>query len=154
HAARADARQVCVREGARDGWRRARWVEEPGGDGGEGGAGHSPGRPRLRGKCLRDSAEAAAGPRVTPLPPAGVQLVHFLTDGAIVERDGRAASSFRHRAFYVGRDMRELARTSQVDYVPLSLAEIPRLLEHRRLALDVALVQVSPPDDDGICSLG
>jgi acyl-CoA hydrolase/RimJ/RimL family protein N-acetyltransferase len=89
-----------------------------------------------------------------PSPPAGVQLIHFLTDGATAERDGRAASSFRHRAFYFGRDMRELARTSQVDYVPLSLAEIPRLLEHHRLALDVALVQVSPPDGDGMCSLG
>ena len=43
------------------------------------------------------------------LAPEGVQLIHFLTDGAVARRDGRPASHFRHRAFYIGRDMRELA---------------------------------------------
>jgi acyl-CoA hydrolase/RimJ/RimL family protein N-acetyltransferase len=87
-------------------------------------------------------------------PPAGVQLVHFLTDGATGELDGRPQTSFRHRVFYVGRDMWALAASSLVDYVPISLAEVPRLLESGRLAFDVALVQVSPPDSRGMCSLG
>jgi acyl-CoA hydrolase/RimJ/RimL family protein N-acetyltransferase len=87
-------------------------------------------------------------------PPAGVQLVHFLTDGAVVERDGRAGSSFRHLAFYFGRDMLGLRLCEGVDYVPMSLSEVPRLLESHRLAFDVALVQVSPPDEAGMCSLG
>jgi acyl-CoA hydrolase/GNAT superfamily N-acetyltransferase len=87
-------------------------------------------------------------------PPAGVQLVHFLTDGAVVERDGRAGSSFRHAAFYLGRDMLGLSRSDAVDYVPMSLSEVPRLLENRRLAFDVALVQASLPDEAGMCSLG
>src|SRR5262245_57823874 len=87
-------------------------------------------------------------------PPAGVELVHFLTDGAVAERDGRAVSAFRHSAFYLGRDMLGLSRSEGVGYVPLSLSEVPRLLEHHRLAFDVALVQVSPPDDAGMCSLG
>jgi acyl-CoA hydrolase/RimJ/RimL family protein N-acetyltransferase len=87
-------------------------------------------------------------------PPAGVELVHFLTDGAVEERDGRAVSSFRHSAFYLGRDMLGLSRSAGVDYVPMSLAEVPRLLEHHRLVFDVALVQVSPPDAAGMCSLG
>ena len=89
---------------------------------------------------------------VTPL--AGAQLVHFLTDGAGTERDGRSRSAFRHRVFYVGRDMRKLAPSGEVDYVPLSLTEVPRLLQTRRLAFDVALVQVSPPNREGMCSLG
>src|SRR5262245_9077074 len=87
-------------------------------------------------------------------PPAGVQLVHFLTDGATRELDGRPQTSFRHRVFFVGRDMQALAASSLVDYVPISLAEVPRLLESGRLAFDVALVQVSPPDSRGMCSLG
>jgi len=89
-----------------------------------------------------------------PAPPAGVQLVHFLTDGAVVEVDGRPRSSFRHRAFYLGRDMLRLSSSDSVDYVPLSLSEVPRLLESRRLTFDVALVQASPPDSAGMCSLG
>src|SRR5262245_13113748 len=87
-------------------------------------------------------------------PPAGVHLVHFLTDGAVLDRDGRARSSFRHCAFYLGRDMLRLSLSDGVDYVPMSLSEIPRLLESRRLTFDVALVQVSPPDAAGMCSLG
>jgi acyl-CoA hydrolase/RimJ/RimL family protein N-acetyltransferase len=87
-------------------------------------------------------------------PPAGVQLVHFLTDGAVPEVDGQARSAFRHRTFYLGRDMLRLSATDPVDYVPMSLAEVPRLLESRRLALDVALVQASPPDAAGRSSLG
>ena len=87
-------------------------------------------------------------------PPAGVHLVHFLTDGAVLDRDGRARSSFRHCAFYLGRDMLQLSLSDGVDYVPMSLSEVPRLLESRRLTFDVALVQVSPPDTAGMCSLG
>ena len=87
-------------------------------------------------------------------PPAGVQLVHFLTDGATGQRDGRPWSAFRRRAFYVGRDMLELGAAGGVDYIPMSLAEVPRLLRSGQLALDVALVQVSPPDERGACSLG
>ena len=87
-------------------------------------------------------------------PPAGVQLVHFLTDGAATEISGRLRDSFRHRAFYLGRDMRELVSSGGVDYVPISLAEVPRLLDSGRLAFDVALVQSSPPNGDGMCQLG
>jgi acyl-CoA hydrolase/RimJ/RimL family protein N-acetyltransferase len=87
-------------------------------------------------------------------PPAGVQLVHFLTDGATGQRHGRPWSAFRRRAFYVGRDMLELGAAGGVDYIPMSLAEVPRLLRSGQLALDVALVQVSPPDERGACSLG
>jgi len=50
--------------------------------------------------------------------------------------------------------VRALLGTGQVEYVPVSLPEIPRLLRSGRLHLDVALVQVAPPDPDGTCSLG
>jgi acyl-CoA hydrolase/RimJ/RimL family protein N-acetyltransferase len=89
-----------------------------------------------------------------PSPPAGVQLVHFLTDGAVVEVDGQARSSFRHRAFFLGRDMLKLSGSDSIAYVPMSLSEVPRLLTSGRLAFDVALVQASPPDAAGMCSLG
>jgi acyl-CoA hydrolase/RimJ/RimL family protein N-acetyltransferase len=83
---------------------------------------------------------------------AGVTLIHFLTDH--VGSGDPPATHYRHRVFYVGADMRRLAGSAQVDYVPISLAEVPRLLSTGRLPLDVALVQVAPPDADGTCSLG
>ena len=89
-----------------------------------------------------------------PDDPAGIELVHFLTDGAVGGRPDGSASSHRHRAWFVGSDMRSLARAGQVDYVPISLAEVPGLIDAGRLAFDVAFVQVAPPDAAGICSLG
>lgn len=79
-------------------------------------------------------------------------LVHFLTArraaGEITE------TGYRHRVFYVGLSERMLAESGRVDYLPLSLADAPRLFETRQMALDVAMVQVAPPDPDGTCSLG
>ncbi|MBF0304891.1 MAG: GNAT family N-acetyltransferase [Alphaproteobacteria bacterium] len=84
--------------------------------------------------------------------PADVALFHFLTTGALPE--GAARSRYRHRTFFVGSDMRELARDGVAEYVPISLAQVPRLVANGRLAADVALIQVSPPDDFGYVSLG
>ena len=84
--------------------------------------------------------------------PAGVALVHFLTDHVGVGDPPQ--TNYRHRVFYVGRDVRELLDTGEVDYVPVSLADVPGLFQTRRIPVDVAMVQVAPPDADGTCSLG
>ena len=47
-----------------------------------------------------------------------------------------------------------LGPSRKVEYLPLSLAEVPRLFDNGQLPLDVAMVQVAPPDPDGTCSLG
>lgn len=83
----------------------------------------------------------------------GVQLVHFLTDGVTVDFGKGPTSLFHHRVTFVGRDVRDLP-PSMVDYVPISLADVPALFSSRQQPLDVAFVQVAPPDDDGMCSLG
>ena len=83
----------------------------------------------------------------------GVVLVHFLTDRVGVGDPPETA--YRHRVFYVGADVRELdGPMRRVEYLPLSLPDVPVLFETGRLPLDVALIQVAPPDPDGYCSLG
>ena len=82
-------------------------------------------------------------------PPAGVVLTHFLTD-----RVGSGDTRYRHRTFYVGRDLRGLRAPTRLEYLPLSLADAPALMRSGRMPIDVALVQVAPPDADGMCSLG
>jgi acyl-CoA hydrolase/RimJ/RimL family protein N-acetyltransferase len=83
----------------------------------------------------------------------GVVLVHFLTDR--VGTGDPPQTAYRHRVFYVGTDVRDLlGPTRMVEYLPLSLADVPRLFDNRQLPLDVAMVQVAPPDPDGTCSLG
>jgi acyl-CoA hydrolase/RimJ/RimL family protein N-acetyltransferase len=85
-------------------------------------------------------------------PPEGVELVHFLTDRIGVGEP--PSTNYRHRVFYVGRDVQALLDSGSVEYLPLSLADVPRLIRSGRMPLDVALVQVAPPDPDGTCSLG
>ena len=66
--------------------------------------------------------------------------------------------SFRRRfslkLFFISASMRKAAFEGKIDYIPAYLSQIPRLFASHRIGLDVALVQVSPPDKFGYCSLG
>jgi len=83
-----------------------------------------------------------------------IQLIHFLTDKSILERDGKYQTALQHKVFFVGTDTREAVKQGKADYVPISLTQVPRMIENGKIPLDVALIQVSPPDDHGYVSLG
>jgi acyl-CoA hydrolase len=51
-------------------------------------------------------------------------------------------------------ELRELSKSGRLDVVPCHYSALPRMFAERRLPCDVGLVQVSPPDSDGLCSLG
>jgi hypothetical protein len=72
----------------------------------------------------------------------------------LTDRVGSGDMRYRHRVFYVGRDIRGLRVPTRLEYLPLSLADVPALMASGRMPVDVALVQVGPPDEDGMCSLG
>jgi acyl-CoA hydrolase/RimJ/RimL family protein N-acetyltransferase len=82
----------------------------------------------------------------------GVVLIHFLTDR--VGAGDPPRTSYRHRVFYVGRDVRALGESGWVEYIPLALGDVPGLFRNGQIPLDVAMIQVAPPDPDGTCSLG
>ena len=73
----------------------------------------------------------------------GVVLVHFLTDR--VGTGDPPRTYYRHRVFYVGRDVRALGESGWVDYLPLSLGDVPKLFRNGQIPLDVAMIQVAPP---------
>jgi acyl-CoA hydrolase len=81
--------------------------------------------------------------------PAGVVLTHYLSEGV-----GSDGTHYRHRSFFLGRDIRGTRAPGKLEYMPLSLADAPALLRSGRMPVDVALIQVAPPDTDGNCSLG
>jgi acyl-CoA hydrolase/L-amino acid N-acyltransferase YncA len=85
---------------------------------------------------------------------ADVQLLHFLTDGAILTKGVKTWTRFWHRVFFVGTDTREAIKQGQADYVPISVSQVPRLIENGRLPIDMAMIQVSLPDESGFVSLG
>ena len=62
---------------------------------------------------------------------------------------------FRITAFHVGPSVKHALEAGFCDYIPVHLSEIPRLCEpDGPLPIDVAIVQLSPPDADGFCSFG
>jgi acyl-CoA hydrolase/GNAT superfamily N-acetyltransferase len=87
-----------------------------------------------------------------PLPD--VQLYHFLTDGAVVQKNGVPKTRYRHRCFFISSDVRMAVALGMADYIPISLAQVPQLIENGRIPIDVALIQVSLPDEYGYVSLG
>lgn len=87
-------------------------------------------------------------------PVADIRLVHFLTDGVIPVLRGGPVTRFRHKVFFVGSDTRGLVGKGKVEYIPISLSQVHWLIDTGRIPVDVALIQVSPPNGQGRCSLG
>lgn len=83
-----------------------------------------------------------------------VEIVHLHTEGLAPYAAPEKAKSFRTNALFVGENLREAIAAGRADYVPVFLSEIPCLFRKGILPIDVALIQVSPPDRHGYCSLG
>ena len=83
-----------------------------------------------------------------------VEVVHLLTLGNADYVKPQMAPHFRHNAFFIGGNVREAVNDGRADYTPVHLSEIEQLFESGAMPLDVALIQVSPPDSHGFCSFG
>ena len=86
--------------------------------------------------------------------PADLEFVSFLNTLSSPDAPWPIPHRYRHRSFFVGSDVRDLASSGRLDYVPISLEKVPNLLANGRLRIDVAMLQVSPPDERGFVSLG
>jgi len=82
------------------------------------------------------------------------EIVHIMTLGIAPYALPPVKESFRHNAFFVGPNVRDAVAAGEADYTPIFLSEVPRLFRSGRVPIDVALIQVTPPDEHGFCSLG
>lgn len=83
-----------------------------------------------------------------------VEVVHMLTLGRADYVAPEMAGHFRHNAMFIGGNVREAINDGRADYTPVYLSDIEELFESGAMPLDVALIQVSPPDAHGFCSFG
>jgi acyl-CoA hydrolase len=83
-----------------------------------------------------------------------VRMVHLHTEGPGPHLAPAMAPHFRHRALFVGPNARAAVNEGRADYVPVFLSDVPRLFETGELPLDAVLVNATPPDPHGFCSLG
>lgn len=83
-----------------------------------------------------------------------VEIVSLHTEGPAPYAAPGMGESFRMNSLFVGANVREAVNRGDASYIPVFLSETSALFRRRILPLDVALVQVSPPDAHGFCSLG
>ena len=98
-------------------------------------------------KLLEGLAEVALSRR-------NLTLLQLHTEHSEVLCQPELKGHLRQRAFFVGKSTRGAVNEGLADYVPMFLSEIPKLFRSGEQKLDAVLIQVSPPDAHGYCSLG
>jgi 4-hydroxybutyrate CoA-transferase len=83
-----------------------------------------------------------------------VGMIHLHTEGPGPHLAPEMAPHFRHRALFVGPNARAAVNEGRADYVPVFLSDVPDLFDRGVLPLDAVLVNATPPDAHGFCSLG
>lgn len=85
---------------------------------------------------------------------ADTRIMHIMTLGVAPYTEEKFTDQFRHNAFFIGTNTRQAVAEGRADYTPVFLSEIPALFRTGQAPVDVALIQVSPPDKHGFCSYG
>jgi acyl-CoA hydrolase/GNAT superfamily N-acetyltransferase len=85
---------------------------------------------------------------------ADTEIIHLLTRGEAPYATGELAQWFRVNSFFIAENVRDVIQKGLGDYTPIFLSDIPRLFSSGQLPLDAALIQVTPPDERGLCSFG
>ena len=83
-----------------------------------------------------------------------VEVVHLHTEGDAPYTRPEYRQSFTTNCLFIGANVRAAVASGEADYIPVFLSEVPALFRKKILPLNVALVQVSPPDRHGFCTLG
>jgi 4-hydroxybutyrate CoA-transferase len=83
-----------------------------------------------------------------------VGMIHLHIEGPGPHLAPEMATHFRHRALFIGPNARVAVNEGRADYVPVFLSDVPHLFDSRALPLDAVLVNATPPDRHGFCSLG
>ena len=83
-----------------------------------------------------------------------VEVVHMVAMGQAKYAQPGMERSFRHNALFVGASTRKAVEEKRADHTPCFFSEIPRLFQNKILPVNVALIQITPPDEEGYSSFG
>ena len=83
-----------------------------------------------------------------------VKIVHMHAEGPHPHLAPEMVGHFRHKALFIGPNARKAINEGRAEFIPVFLSDIPSLFDRGILPLDAALINVSPPDEHGFCSLG
>jgi acyl-CoA hydrolase len=83
-----------------------------------------------------------------------VRVVHMHCEGPAPHLHPELAGHLRHLALFIGANARLAVNEGRAEYIPVFLSDVPQLFTRGQLPLDVAIINVTPPDVHGFCSLG
>ncbi|HRH64178.1 MAG TPA: acetyl-CoA hydrolase/transferase C-terminal domain-containing protein [Bacteroidia bacterium] len=83
-----------------------------------------------------------------------VEIIHLHTEGIADYARPEYSASFKVNVFFTGSNIRSFMNHQNVQYIPMYLSEIPAFFRKGKMPIDIALIQVSTPDEQGFCSLG
>lgn len=83
-----------------------------------------------------------------------VEIIHFMTAGRADYAAPEMEGHFRQNSLFMGGNLRKAVNEGRADFTPIFLSEAEALFENGQMPIDVALIQVAPPDAHGFCSLG
>jgi acetyl-CoA hydrolase len=83
-----------------------------------------------------------------------VTLYHILIVGELPYVEPGMEPHFRHKAFFIGANTRKAVHEGRAEFIPIFLSELPLLFKRNIIPVDIALLNLSPPDEHGFCSYG
>lgn len=83
-----------------------------------------------------------------------IRLYHLHTEGPAAFLEDNCRNRFTSVSFFTGQPARQAVQAGFADFIPVFLSDIPSLFRDGSIRLDAALLQLSPPDKHGFCSLG
>lgn len=83
-----------------------------------------------------------------------VRVLHFHIEGPGPHLAPEMAGHFYHRALFIGPNARAAVNEGRAEYIPAFLSDVPSFFRRGILPIDAVLLNVSPPDRHGYCSLG
>ncbi len=83
-----------------------------------------------------------------------IELIQLMSFGDVISGKYLQSSRYRLKTFFSGWPAGKAIRSGQVDLIPSRFSRIPYLLESGRVGVDAAMIQISPPNESGYCSMG
>jgi 4-hydroxybutyrate CoA-transferase len=85
---------------------------------------------------------------------SNVTIYHILIVGSLPYTEPGMEKHFKHKAFFIGANTRKAVNEGRSEFIPIFLSEVPLLFKRGIIPVDIALLNVSPPDEHGFCSYG
>lgn len=83
-----------------------------------------------------------------------VKVVHMTSLGQAAYTLPEMKESFRHVGLFISTPTRKAVNEGRADFVPCSYSQVPKLFREHVIPVNVFLMEVTPPDEEGFCSYG